>query len=142
MVVDFDRDRGRDDEATAGVTSFENPGLAASMDSKAALATPNGIVMLASGAISFTGETLDSSRASVVLDPPVSCVASTGVGEGGTTDSDFFLPPPPKKLFRVCCFPLNSSRNFVAKRGGSEAVRGGSEGYNGAVAVGLFGGLS
>lgn len=59
-----------------------------------------------------------------------SSVVGVGVGEADTIDPDFFLLtiPPPKKLFKVCCLPLNSSKNFVANRGGSGAVRGGSVG--------------
>lgn len=120
-----------------------------SIDSKAALASPNGVdasilsLPVEDGTLdrrsSATFEAIDSSCFS-----GPSAGAGVGVGEADTTDPDFFLPvaPPPKKLFRVCCLPLNSSRNLVANRGGSGAVLGGSVGYEGTVGTGRIGGLS
>jgi hypothetical protein len=127
MVVDLDLDLGREELAWA-LADAEGE---VSMESNAALASPNGVATLSTGAdISLGGRsTIGSSLAiaSDLGDPVGPASFAVGVGEGETTDSDFFLPPP-KKLFRVCCFPLNSSKNLVANLGGSGAVLGGSVG--------------
>ena len=98
------------------------------MESKAALASPNGVATLATwadGSCGANSATFSSLKVKDGFVGPASL--GVGVGEGETTDSDFFLPPP-KKLFKVCCFPLNSSKNLVANLGGSGAVLGGSVG--------------
>jgi len=125
--VDLDLDLGREELAWA----FADPEGEVSMDSNAALAKPNGVAILSTGA-DISLEALSSTVSSLTItggfrDAARPASGAVGVGEGETTDSDFFLPPP-KKLFRVCCFPLNSSRNFVANLGGSGAVLGGSVG--------------
>lgn len=115
------------------------------MSSNAALARPNGVDTASTG----VGDSLEIGSAAgatfavpdALVDPLETASLIVGVGEGETTDSDFFLPPP-KKLFKVCCFPLNSSRNLVANLGGSGTVLGGSVGYSGAVEGGRWGGLS
>jgi hypothetical protein len=128
MVVDLDLDLCREELAWP----LPEADGEVSMDSKAALAKPNGVAALSTGADDFC----DSFSATVAaLAEPTDVAAElleitslgAGVGEGETTDADF-LRPPPKKLFRVCCFPLNSSKNFVANLGGSGAVLGGSVG--------------
>jgi hypothetical protein len=127
IVVDLDLDLGREELAWA----FVDVDGELSIDSNAALANPNGVVTSSADAeVSF--EVLSTTLTSLGITGdfvesvgPVSLIV--GVGEGETTDSDFFLPPP-KKLFRVCCFPLNSSKNLVANLGGSGAVLGGSVG--------------
>ena len=127
IVVDFDRDRGREEEASPFLGG--EAGWAESIISKAALARPKGVVTLSGRLVVSSGTT--SVSFDFRVDSPWMGTASTslgvGVGEGVTTDSDFFRPPP-KKLFRVCCLPLNSSKNLVANLGGSEAVLGGSVG--------------
>jgi hypothetical protein len=141
IVVDFDLDLGREGPAWA-LADAEGE---VSMESKAALASPNGVTTLSTGAdISLGGRSTIGSSLAIAggfVDPERPASLAVGVGEGETTDSDFFLPPP-KKLFRVCCFPLNSSKNLVANLGGSGAVLGGSVGKSGAVDVGRFGGFS
>ena len=125
--MDLDLDLGREELAWA----LADPEGEVSMDSNAALAKPNGVAILSTGADISLGarSTTDSSLTTTggFVDPLGAASLVVGVGEGETTDSDFFLPPP-KKLFRVCCFPLNSSRNLVANLGGSGAVLGGSVG--------------
>ena len=127
IVVDLDLDLGREEPAWALVDTEGE----VSMDSNAALAKPNGVAILSTGAI-ISLEALSSTEASWItagafVDTARPASLAVGVGEGDMTDSDFFLPPP-KKLFKVCCFPLNSSRNLVANLGGSGAVLGGSVG--------------
>lgn len=87
----------------------------------------------------------------VVLGPEVACdtpcvdcdsslsLSSDGAGEGLGADEAGALA---QRLLRVLCLALNSSRNLVAKRGGSGAVRGTSVGYTGAVLGGRTAGLS
>ena len=127
MVVDLDLDLGREELACALVDAEGE----VSMESNAALASPNGVATLSTGAdISLGGRSTKDSSLGITggfVGPEGPASLAVGVGEGETTDSDFFLPPP-KKLFRVCCFPLNSSRNLVANLGGSGAVLGGSVG--------------
>jgi hypothetical protein len=125
--VDLDLDLGRDELAWALAEADGE----VSMESNAALASPNGVATLSTGADNSLGarSTIGSSLANTgdFVDTAKPASLAVGVGEGETTDSDFFLPPP-KKLFKVCCFPLNSSRNLVANLGGSGAVLGGSVG--------------
>lgn len=141
IVVDLDLDLGREELACALVDAEGE----VSMESNAALASPNGVATLSTGADNPSGArsaiTSSLSVAGGFVDPVGPASLAVGVGEDETTDSDFFLPPP-KKLFKVCCFPLNSSKNLVANLGGSGAVLGGSVGYSGAVDGGRFGGLS
>jgi hypothetical protein len=127
IVVDLDLDLGREELACALLDAEGE----VSMESNAALASPNGVATLSTGADKSLGarSTIGSSLAIAggLVDPVGPASLAVGVGEGETIDSDFFLPPP-KKLFRVCCFPLNSSKNLVANLGGSGAVLGGSVG--------------
>ena len=130
IVVDFDLDRGREEEASAFFSG--EAGWAVSIVSKAALARPKGVVTLSDGLVDSSLTSLVSFDSAAFSSCAVALVNGTfsfgvGVGDGVTADSDLFLPPP-KKLFRVCCLPLNSSRNLVANRGGSGAVLGGSVG--------------
>jgi hypothetical protein len=127
MVTDLDLDLGREELAWA----FVNVDGEVSIDWNAALANPNGVVRSSAdvdvsfGVLSTTLISLGITGGFVKSVGPASL--AVGVGEGETTGSDFFLPPP-KKLFRVCCFPLNSSKYLVANLGGSGAVLGGSVG--------------
>jgi hypothetical protein len=117
-----------------------------SIASKAARARLKGVEIGASGEGGLGGDGL-TTAASVTSRPEMfGGSSSIGVGVGLGVISLFFLPggfpPPPKKLLKFVCFPENSSRNFVANRGGSGASRGTSLGYIGAVESGRSGGLS
>lgn len=124
-----------DDEASALRGGVEEETRGASIASKAARAMPNGVEGLGAGrsigegVLSRTGILSDS----IIGTRSPFCFSSTGVADNDRsgdreTKFEFFLCPPPKKLLSVVCRPLNSSRNLVANRGGSGAVRGGSVG--------------
>jgi hypothetical protein len=144
MVVDFDLERGRDEEASP--LSKGELSWVLSIESKAALARPKGVATLSDDSVgSFATDSSAVFSTGIsscgFVDPVGAASPGVGVGDGVTMGSDFFRPPP-KKLFKVCCLPLNSSRNLVANLGGSGTVLGGSVGYSGVVEVGRLGGLS
>ena len=128
IVVDLDLDLGLDGPASPFTVVVGD----VSIDSKAALARPKGVVTLFIAADGSCEADAAGWESLPDWDGGIAGVLDTtslgvGVGDGEMTDSDFFLPPP-KKLFNVCCFPLNSSINLVANLGGSGAVLGGSVG--------------
>ena len=121
-----------EEEATAFPDDWVNPLAGEPMASNADRARLNGVERVSSTAGASRGDAANGDSVSFV-----GVAVGAGVGEGdGDTSLDptdglravLPLPPPPKKLFNVVCRPENSSKNLVAKRGGSGALRGGSVG--------------